>query len=165
MNKETLIFFVSEYPVVMDREDAEILTKIKSYSVRIDGHNKYVSCRIDDNGRMKYTSLHRIIMEKYHVIGNLVVDHKSRNCLDNRKSNLRLATKQQNSMNSRKQALTHSKYKGVTWHKPTNKWQAKFAKKYLGIFDTEELAAKAYFDYASKTAAPFVSNEILEDTP
>ena len=73
-------------------------------------------------------------------------DHKNRDSLDNQKQNLREATYSQNAMNRTKQQHCTSAYKGVS--KFRNKWKAKIGingkQIYLGIFNTEVEAAKAY---------------------
>ena len=75
------------------------------------------------------------------------IDHINGNKLDNRRSNLRICTQQQNVHNSIGRKGT-SKYKGVSWDKRRNKWKAIIGHNYkrieLGRFNTEEQAAKAY---------------------
>ena len=65
-----------------------------------------------------------------------VVDHINRNKLDNRKTNLRICTTQQNIMNRR--------FKGYSYIKNKNKWKVSLGFNYknisLGSFDTEEEA-------------------------
>lgn len=95
----------------------------------------------------KKLRLHRVIM------GNpegFFVDHINRNTLDNRKSNLRLATRSQN-MANRISRTGSSKYKGVHWRPNISKWRAQIRmgekgdkQLMLGYFDTEEEAALAY---------------------
>ncbi len=90
--------------------------------------------------------IHRFIM---NAPPHLEVDHENGDGLDNRKSNLRLATKQQNQMNQRVQKIKKSsKYKGVSWDKSKSKWVSAIKKNYkrinLGRFLNEEEAAKAY---------------------
>lgn len=46
-----------------------------------------------------------------------MVDHRSKDSLDNRRSNLRDATKGENMWNSGKRRNNTSGYKGVTWSK------------------------------------------------
>lgn len=77
------------------------------------------------------------------------VDHKDRNKLDNRKSNLRLATRSQNAQNrNTMRGKSKSTYKGVVWRKHRLKWEAWITlngvRMYLGIFPNEEDAAIAY---------------------
>jgi len=56
------------------------------------------------------TYLHRFIMQP---ASNELVDHKNKNTLDNRKSNMRVATKSQNAMNSKTQSNNTSGCRGV----------------------------------------------------
>lgn len=78
----------------------------------------------------------------------LDTDHINGNKLDNRRCNLRVATRSQNSANRKKNPKHTSKYKGVHWHNHTKKWKAEIKingkKKYLGVFISEEDAAAAY---------------------
>lgn len=82
------------------------------------------------------------------------VDHINHNGIDNRRSNLRVATRSQNLMNARKADMpTTSKYKGVYWQSQYKKWAAKIgSRKYraiVGSFESEDAAARAY-DAAAK---------------
>jgi hypothetical protein len=77
----------------------------------------------------------------------VLVDHQNRDTLDNRRSNLRNATTFQNAWNAkcRKDSLTG--IKGVSFYKDRGKWVA-YVKvdrknKYLGLFETPELAKAA----------------------
>jgi len=79
---------------------------------------------------------------------SVMYDHIDRDPYNNLENNLRIATAQQNAFNRGKRAGTSSKYKGVTWDKPSGKWMAQI--KYsgfnykLGRFKLEVDAAKAY---------------------
>lgn len=77
----------------------------------------------------------------------LWVDHKNGDTLDNRKSNLRIATRSENVRNSRRRAGT-SKYKGVSRGSGNGRWAARITKDNrtvaLGSFETEIEAAIAY---------------------
>ena len=87
--------------------------------------------------------LHRLIMD---CPEDMVVDHINRNRLDNRKSNLRICTIQQNSMNRDIQSNNTSGIVGVYWEKSRCKWCAQIMlnKKniFLGYFNTKEEAIK-----------------------
>ncbi len=76
------------------------------------------------------------------------VDHESRNTLDCRSENLRVATASQNGCNRGKNRNNTSGFKGVTWSKATRKWLAQIVvngrHKYLGVFGNIHEAAAAY---------------------
>lgn len=101
-------------------------------------------------------TMHSMILP---VASGRVVDHKNGNGLDNRRSNLREATVQQNQRNARKarRKNSSSKYKGVRFEsfgKRRRRWSAsihaeKGVRIRLGSFFTEEEAAIAY-DIAAK---------------
>ena len=77
-----------------------------------------------------------------------LIDHESRNKLDNAWANLRPATKQQNCCNRTKAKNTTSKYKGVSFFAESGRWAAAIhsnnVAKHLGLFSTEVEAAAAY---------------------
>ena len=74
--------------------------------------------------KIKILPLHREIMKPRK---GFVVDHKNCDSLDNRRANLRLATRAQNSYNRRKIKNATSKYIGVSFHKMKKKWQAQIS--------------------------------------
>jgi hypothetical protein len=85
----------------------------------------------------------------------LEVDHKNGNGLDNRRSNLRVATRSQNAQNQQKQnRATSSRFKGVHWNKGSKKWIARIGidkkRVTLGSFGSEEEAGRAYDAAAQK---------------
>jgi hypothetical protein len=91
-----------------------------------------------------------------------VVDHTNTNSLDNRRSNLRLATPSQNSCNSRRdKSNTYSRYRGVSFSKRKQKWfaaiRANGKKIWLGYFKTEIDAARAYDRAAREYHKEFAS--------
>lgn len=75
-----------------------------------------------------------------------LIDHRNGNGLDNRSSNLRLATYSENAQNQSQRRRSSSKFKGVS--RRGNHWVAVITKngtqKYLGRFSSEEGAARAY---------------------
>jgi hypothetical protein len=110
-------------------------------------------------GKKIFQSLHRYILGLGNSI--MAVDHVNHNGLDNRRENLRLATYSQNAANNRKRRNTSSRYKGVRWHRATEKWEARIGVagklKYLGLFTSEEAAALAYAEAASKAFGEFAN--------
>ena len=76
------------------------------------------------------------------------VDHINRVRGDNRWNNLRAATKSQNAMNTSVRADNRSGFKGVAWDAGRKKWRADirlpYVRKHLGMFESPELAHKAY---------------------
>jgi hypothetical protein len=55
----------------------------------------------------------------------------------------------ENNRNKRSRAGSSSKYKGVSWHKDNQNWQARCNSKYLGSYTQEEEAARV-FDKAAR---------------
>jgi hypothetical protein len=83
--------------------------------------------------------------------GTLDIDHINGDVSDNRFCNLRLATEAQNCANRKKRSDNTSGFKGV--YAMGKKWAAQICagsqKKYLGVFDTPELAHAAYISHAA----------------
>jgi hypothetical protein len=90
--------------------------------------------------------LHRVIGARIGIRGN--VDHRNRNGLDNRRSNLRSATHSQNAMNRRRNTLNRSGFKGVGYDRDAGLWRARVGianrRKHLGRFISVVDAALAY---------------------
>jgi len=66
----------------------------------------------------------------------LETDHRNRNKLDNRRKNLRIVDRSQNSLNTKIRNDNKSGYKGVFWRADRNKWYVYFRGKYLGYYET-----------------------------
>ena len=88
---------------------------------------------------------HRIVWAMHYrqwPIGN--IDHIDGCKANNKIQNLRIATQQENSRNSRKPIDNTSGVLGVYWHKAACKWYASIgvcgATKYLGMFPNKESA-------------------------
>lgn len=91
------------------------------------------------------------------------IDHINGDGLDNRWSNLRLATHAQNRANSRRQKNNTSGFKGVVWDKARGKWIAAIRADgkgiYLGRFNTPEAAHAAYVAAAERHFGSFARTE------
>ena len=95
----------------------------------------------------------------YGSFPKTLIDHINMDRLDNRISNLREATYQQNSMNSKIQKSNKSGFKGVSFNKKLKKWVAASKlngkQNYLGLFITPELAHEAYQEFVSEHHGEF----------
>jgi len=137
---------------IVDPEDYERLNKYKWHAVK--SKNTFYAVRRIHIGKnkWKHIKMHREILDPPD---HLYVDHINHKGFDNRKANLRTATHMQNSYNRihfRKNSS--SKYKGVSWKKRTKKWNVQIShngkSKFIGSFDNEIEAAKAYDEAAKK---------------
>lgn len=132
------------YLVMVDRYKYDELMNYKWYATISPSNplNCYATAKI--NG--KTIKMHRFLMGE-PPFENACVDHINGNSLDCRISNLRWITKAQNNMNVRP-SKSECKYKGVTFRKHINKYEARITKEgktsVIGYFDTELDAAKAY---------------------
>jgi hypothetical protein len=79
--------------------------------------------------------------------GAAQIDHRDGDGLNNRRENLRPATRTQNNANQRKYRGT-SRYKGVSWDVSSRRWRARIhcdhRETSLGQFTSEADAARAY---------------------
>jgi hypothetical protein len=141
---------------LVDDEDYEKLIKYKWYAYK--GCSTYYSGRNDYvYGKRKNILMHRVIMNEPI---NMLIDHIDGNGLNNCKSNLRIVTQRQNLQN--RHTTKSSQYAGVYWKKDAKKWIAKMyinkKHKYIGSFDTEEEAHKAYLSKLEDNNELFVDN-------
>jgi len=127
---------------IVDAEDYERLSRYKWHASK-KGRCWYAASQRSK----KRLTMHRVIL---NAPRGLVVDHINHNGLDNRRKNLRLCTVAQNNQNSRPHIRLNklSKYKGVTFDKNRNLFNASIRQNkkgyFLGGFKEERDAAKAY---------------------
>lgn len=92
---------------------------------------------------------HRVIALRMGLdIWGVLVDHRNRNPLDNRRSNLRVATKSQNNTNSKLHSHNVSGFRGVSWCNTKRKWVARInhlgKAHHIGYFIKKNDAREAY---------------------
>jgi len=167
-------------PIVIQLDD-DLVAWVSPEDVEIAGMNwrlhktkkngtpqYYAICRQMIAGVASYYWLHQLIWERMTgapipTDAGYLVDHYNQDKLDNRRCNLRAATRSENEMNKQKRR-THrkkdgttaclSKYKGVTLmtHRKKKPWRALISKRvkgktkimHIGTFATEWEAAEAY---------------------
>jgi HNH endonuclease/AP2 domain len=132
---------------LVDDEDFELVAKRKWRYQGTAERGFYVVCTRWGAGHGPNVLMHRVILglldRRYPL-----VDHENGNTLDNRRSNLRIATHGQNQANRRRNKNNRSGFRGVCWNKQARKWQAGVRhlgrSQYLGLFESAEEAARAY---------------------
>ena len=130
---------------IVDAADYEWLSQYKWF-VKKRKNTSYA----ESKKKGKTVKMHRLITG---APPHLFVDHIDNNGLNNRRSNLRLCTQQQNIYNQRPRQGFTSRYKGVCRYKKTKKYRSAIKTNgkslSLGYFDDEIAAAIAY-DKAAK---------------
>jgi HNH endonuclease/AP2 domain len=108
--------------------------------------------------------VHRIIYYMLHEVdpGDLQIDHRDTNRLNNREYNLRLAEHEHNCFNQSKRDSNKSGYKGVCFHKNTGTWRGYVTlarKQYsCGYHATPELAAEAVRSFRETLHGKFTNH-------
>lgn len=133
--------------VIIDLEDLPKVSSGRKWHAKKESGIFYAS----RNTPEKTERMHRIIM---NAKPGEIVDHINGNGLDNRKKNLRIVSKSQNSSNSKLNCNSSSGYKGVHKRSDCGKWQARIQvnKKtiHLGYREDPKEAAKLYDEAAIK---------------
>lgn len=131
---------------IVDSADYEWLNQYKWYAWRSRPTGEFYATRvIYVDGKQYRFSMQRFILGLKHG-DKRVGDHKNRNPLDNRRANLRIATRQQNTANSKVSRNSTTGIKGVT--REAGKWRAMIGvggkRISLGCYETQEEAHAAY---------------------
>lgn len=126
---------------------------------------KYVG---KQNGKYSYVTqfMHRLIIERVaerELADGEFTDHINRDRLDNRRSNLRIASKLENTRNCSLYKNNKSGFKGVRFAKEHQKWQARIRVNgrllHLGLRETPEEAYVLYVEAAQKYFGEFAATE------
>ena len=160
---------------MVDDEDYVYLKQFKWCAHKCNRSGYYAERWI--KGSNKHIKMHREIL---NAPRGAEVDHKNHDTLDNRKCNIRLCTRSQNTCNSRTESKRRvSKYRGVDCVKYKDyselkhpnltvkriRWRAgiwvngKYI--YLGLFDHENDAAIAYNKLAEQLHGEFATLNII----
>jgi hypothetical protein len=150
------------FVAIIDRIDIDLTDK--TWSSCIPKKRKVYAGR-DENGIRVY--LHHVIFER--TIGRKLnkgetVDHVDVNPLNNKRDNLRLASKGQQQYNTSRRSDNASGFKGVHYRAGSSKpWRAEITKdrkRYiLGYFLTPEEAHRAYIEKAKELFGEFARLE------
>lgn len=146
--------------VFVDDEDYEELIKRRWFANKGKNGNFYAARRMSiGKSKSKIVLMHRVILGV--TDNNIKIDHIDHNGLNNQKSNLRICTNAENSKNKTSKIGSSSKYLGVSYDKEKQKWfaciQLNGKTKYLGRFNEEEMAAKAYDEAAKENHGEFAN--------
>lgn len=135
------------------------LGNVKSFVIYKNGRiikpsntDGYLRVMLYDNGRKTFT-VHRLVLQTFLPIEeNKEVNHKNHITTDNRLENLEWCSSSENKRFRKKREGLSSQYMGVCWNK--NKWQSSCRvddkQIYIGLFDDEQDAGKAYNDFVIK---------------
>lgn len=149
---------------IVDLDEYDWIKEFR-WKCRIVGNRAYAYRRFKKNGKQYTEQMHRLIL---NAPRGVEVDHINGNGLDNRRSNLRLATTAQNQHNQTFLRSDNTNgFKGVFHDKRHNVYgaQIQVGKKHITKtgYDTPEDAANAYDDLASLYFGEFAyTNKMLK---
>lgn len=135
------LYLTNGTAVLVDDEDLERLLPYKWAEHRTTDHLTSYA-RAEVNGKKDRRLMHRMILDAPRGSD---IDHINGDGLDNRKVNLRLATRSQNMHNQRNRRNNTSGFKGVTLDSRNGRWRGRVMLERrsvsLGYFATKEEAA------------------------
>lgn len=128
--------------MIIDKDDYDKISKIRWYK----DSNGYVRGN-GSAGTFKSVLLHQLILDRVGVKDGMEIDHINGNKLDNRKCNLRIVNRIQNSRNKDVIKTNTSGYTGVSYNKERNAWDSYITVNYkkinLGRYKYKDEAIKA----------------------
>ena len=136
------VFFKDESSFLIDAEDLAKISEISWFKGKRGYPIGHTSRKLKDGH--KTIPVHKKILA---LTESCDVDHISGNKMDNRKSNLRICTHQQNMFNQKMRSTNTSGFYGVSFHSSAGKYEAYIhvngKKHYLGIYGSLKDAADA----------------------
>ncbi len=154
-------YWVCGIEILIDTVDLPLLN---NHPWRFDKEG-YVVCAVGWGKDYTTLYLHREIMKPKN---GFVVDHKDGNKLNYRRENLRVCSYSQNNINKPKKSNCSSIYRGVSFNKRQNDWEAYInlhgKRKNLGRFKNEKAAAYAYDEAAKEIHGEFAKLNFPESS-
>ncbi len=142
---------------IVDEDDFERLNQFKWHIYKQNRNNLYAKTIVYKNKKRIAIVMHRLLVQ----CEGKIIDHISGDGLDNRRSNIRCCTRNQNAINRRININNLSGFKGVSWYKAAKKWRAQIQFKnivyHLGCFEKRIDAARAYNEAAIKFHGEFAN--------
>lgn len=153
--------------IIIDESDQQIISGYNWCSLKRK-NTFYAVAEFKEDGERKHIFMHRLIMGVTNP--SVYIDHKNRNGLDNRRSNLRECTHSQNMRNQIRKERSYTKYKGVYLEKGRMNRARPFIAKiafnkkpiFLGSFATDLEAAIAYNKAAIQYHGEFARLNIID---
>ena len=153
-NYSTLIINSAKYGetlYLIDTEDVERINKYR-WTTQINGNQVYAVTYIN----AKMTALHRFIMDIVDADYNTVADHIDGNSLDCRKSNLRVCSRRENSLNKQATKRTEGELAKIKYvYREQDYYRVKIGKssKYFKILNeaiqyANKLSKELYGEFA-----------------
>jgi HNH endonuclease/AP2 domain len=143
------------YEAVIDAADASLVEGWNWIAV-VQSRRVYAARTDRADNQRRDIRMHRVLMGEPDGFD---VDHINGDGLDNRRANLRIATRAENLRNQRLSLRNTSGFKGVCWDKDKGKWRAQiklnWGNHYLGLYTTPEEAHQAYVAASIKIHGEF----------